>query len=350
MQEASIILVLLFLSSLVFFYFDFRYKKVPNIVSLILLILVIWVWIYINFFNFYLYEFVLRGLILFLIFYFLYIQGRVAWWDFKIYFVLSTLVMYLVFLTWEYKINWFYFDFYLIMYSLVGWFLYLMIRYIFLFFLKIIKKQKIHVDDLIKFKFYLDFKDWFLHFQIFFRILFYVFFIIFVRWLKESNIILYFFVIVFEFLFMWYVFTYLKFYLYLPFRWFFRKKEFKFFVYFVIFVFTIFSFERGYFSLILLVFVFSVIEYIVSILQLNFDVLVKDIDKTKDGEKLSFRNFWIDVYSQSLLEEIEMNPEVRKYLKNKWLKYVEIINPIPYWIFIILWVWYFIIKFLFFLL
>ncbi len=346
--DVYLVLFCLIIFSILILYLDLKYKKVPNNIAFVSIFIVIFLGFYLGFIQKYLIEFIVRFLILLIVFYFLYLQWRVAGGDFKIYIIFSTLAMYFVYVVWNYKINWLYFDLYLIIYSLIIWFIYLFFRYIVLFLYNLVKRERLILDDMIKIKFWYDFKDAYLHYQILVRILFYVLFVFLAKKFFENNTIISFLIIIFEFLFFWYFFYFLKNKIYIPLRRFFRKKQFKWLVYFAILLFCYYSFKNWYYSLVLLVFLFSFAEYIVSFFQINFDAYIKPVEEVNFWEKLSFRNFWIDFYKWSLLEEIEVNKKVKERLIRNWKKYVELIDSLPYWVFIIFWVWYFVIKFLFF--
>jgi hypothetical protein len=171
-------LFFLVLFSFVFLYLDFRYQKIPNIISFV------WIFIFITlaflswFFSLYWWEFLIRTIILFVVFYFLYLQDRLAWWDFKLYFVLTGFLLIFLYTLWNVKINWLYFDMYIVFYSLVVGFIFLVLRYIFLY----VKNWfKFKIDEIIKIKLSNDRKDAVLHFILLTRSLVYTIFYLFLE-------------------------------------------------------------------------------------------------------------------------------------------------------------------------
>jgi len=345
MDYQAISLFLLIFFSFVFLYFDFVYQKISNKLFIIWIIFFI-ILAYLSwFFHDYLLVFIFRTIILFIIFYFLYLQWRIAWWDFKLYFILSGFLILFLYNNWNIKINWLYFDMYVIIYSLVAGFSYLILRYIFLWIKKWFKFQ---IDPTIKIKLSNDRKDALLHFTLLTRSVIYVLLFYIITKFSTSNQIIAFTIIVLEFVFIGYLFNFLREKIFLKFDWFIRKKEIKWFSIIFFILTAIYLFYLKHYSLIFLLILFTFIEYIISVLQLNFDTKIKKVEDLKQDEILSIRNFPIHISKEmSLLEEIELDDDILKYLKDNNIKNVEIIEQIPYWIFLVFGIIYFLYKALF---
>jgi len=321
--------------SFVFLYSDIKYKKIPNIVSLFGIIIFIVLAYFSGFFEYNFINFILRTIILFFIFYFLYLQWRVAGWDFKLYFIVTGFLMIFIGTVWNLKINWLYFDIYIISYSLFVGFMYLILRY---FYLYVKWWLKLKVDEVIKIKLSNDRKDAILHFNIFIRSLVYSIFYIFLeKKIIASNTLLI-MLILFEFTFIWLFLTWLKDTAFKYLDWFIRKKEVKFFCIFFFILVAIYLFYLKYFALVLLLVIFTFLDYIVAILQLNFDTKIIPIEKIKWDEKLSIRNFPISITKElTLSDEIELDENIIDYIQKNNYKYLEVITEVPYGVFLILW-------------
>jgi len=97
----------------------------------------------------------------------------------------------------------------------------------------------------------------------------------------------------------------------------------------------------------ILVVIFSIVEYFIPILQINFDAKIKNVSDLKSWDKLSFRNFKFNLYDWNLLDEVEVDEKIKAILLKQNSKYVEVFETVPFGLFIIIWIWYFVIKFLF---
>lgn len=334
---SNISLFFLIFFSFVFFYLDLKYQKIPNIVSFLGIILFIIIWFLSGFFEVEWLFFIFRTIILSLVFYFFYLQWRLAWWDFKLYFVITGFLLTFLYTQKNIIINWWYFDMYIIFYSLLVGFIYLLLRYIFLY----IKWWfKLNIDPMIKIKLSNDRKDAILHFILFSRSLIYFIFYYFLENNISNSSILFFIIIILEFTFMWWFLTFLKEKVFLYLDWFVRKKEVKWFsIIFYLFSAFVFIYLK-YYVLVFLLIIFTFLDYILAVLQLNFDTKIVNTKDLTWNEKLSIRNFPIKISKFfDLNQEIEIDEETYKYIKNK--DRVEIITEVSYGIFLIIWIYIF---------
>jgi len=331
------ILFLIFFT-IVFSYFDLKYKKIPNIFFFIWLVILL---IFMFFFKEYWLEFFIRTFMIFFVFYFLWIQDRVAWWDFKLYFILTSFLAIFILSYWWFKIHWLYYDISIIIYSLIVWFVYLIFRYFFIYLSNLFtRRRNLYIDDFIKYKFMVDYKDAYIHFSIFIRILVYSILTYISFLFKTDYVYLSIFIIIIEFVFMWWFIIFLKDTIYIPFIHIIRKKQFKYSVWFIFCGLSLFSIYYKTFFLIFFS-LFWFLDYIIIILQLNFDTKIEDIKNLKWKEKISIRSFEVDFDKLDLLEEY-IYDEVKEHLKNT--SKVEIITEIPYGIFIVFGIIWFILA------
>ena len=337
MNYHLISLFFLIFFSIVFLYLDWKYQKIPNIISFFWIVF----FLIFSFLSWFLQDywlvFLFRTIILFFVFYFLYLQWRVAGGDFKLYFVISGFLLLFLYTTDSLKINWYYFDITIIFYSLVVGFFYLILRYLFLF----VKKWfKLDIDPSIRYKISADRKDAILHFNIFIRSLIYAIFFIILEKYSHYSMQIYVFIVILEFTFMWITIAYIKDKVFSKLDWFVRKKEMKFIFLLVFFFISIYLIYLKYYSLVFLFIIFTFLEYILAVLQLNFDTKIVDVSNLKWNEKLSIRNFPINITKNfDLTNEIEIDEQTYEYIKNK--KNVEIVTEVSYWIFLILWIYLF---------